>query len=252
MLEELLKLLKLHGKELGTGMGAVALSFSSIYLQGRKKDREKVEAVLTAVDQEQNKALEKQNELIKVHTAELAKVNAQLAAQQKQIGSITEAVLKMKTKAEVQEDIERFARRIQTMGFSLIKTFNTRLDSASRAMIIEGCAKASVLFTDILRKGITEVDTEIFRIEAISNLRSIRAQYTGGTRISKKQVTEIKNRIAYPRLDQLLADIVGLKDSANAGWESEYKNIVIEFVKNFIVEFCNILPNEAQHTNQRN
>lgn len=128
--------------------------------------------------------------------------------------------------------LKRLTRTITSIGDKWITQDN--LSSSDYAMIVAGCQKASMLFTSVLEDGLDKFDPKVFRMKAITLLKSIKQGVAFN--VPEEMIHSIKTN-ALIELQELTNKIEGL------GVEStydDYEVIVKDFIYKFLTAFTKI------------
>jgi ribosome-associated translation inhibitor RaiA len=204
--------------EFMTAVIAVLTGVASVIATKLTKDKQH-KADIAEIDLAQNKAL-------KEVTDSLSRVEAEL-------GVMSGTIQAISTERAIKKSIESLQKRIKGIGYtkSDLGTHNKAVES----MILEGCEKAADFFGDILEEGFEHIDADKLQKKARSYLRGIRSQYSGDNHLTKDVVDEIKVKVAYPIVQELIYKLITLNRGQQIGNSREYfEAAAITFVEQFI------------------
>lgn len=159
-----------------------------------------------------------------------------LAGELKEVKS---TVTDIKSDRERKKRIRSLQDKIKSTGFKINKVYQNVSNSAITSMIVEGCDKASLLFSGILFKvlegNIDSIDCDQVKDEALMYLRSIRSQYGGGISVDKHVSKKIRDEIAYGMVLELISDLELLKEySYEDDVATKFEKMALEFTGDFI------------------
>lgn len=227
----------LKEKTFWTGVGTVSVSLGGLIVQYWKNKQ----TLKSVIDEEQTKALENQQKLLelqKEHTEALSVIISEIKAK---LDEMSDTVAVFKHDKECKLRGESLKDKILMSGFNLIESRGTSLDSTTASMIIEGCSKVGNLLGDVQAKGVNHVNIDRLRMEAITQLRILRAQYAQEPLFLNENGALIKNTVAIPLLSKLLGDIKNIHDGILQGEPADiFEDKALTFVQEFINQSLNI------------
>lgn len=125
--------------------------------------------------------------------------------------------------------LKRLTKTITSIGDKWITQDN--LSSSDYAMIVAGCQKAGVLFTSVLDDGLDKFDPKVFRMKAITLLKSIKQGVAFN--IPEEMIQSIKAN-ALVELQELTNKIEGLGEQSTY---DDYEAVVKDFIYKFLTAF---------------
>lgn len=125
--------------------------------------------------------------------------------------------------------LKRLERTITSIGDKWITQDN--LSSSDYAMIVAGCQKAGLLFTSVLDDGLDKFDPKVFRMKAITLLKSIKQGVAFN--VPEEMIHSIKAN-AMIELQELTNKIEGLGEQSTY---DDYEAVVKDFIYKFLTAF---------------
>lgn len=123
--------------------------------------------------------------------------------------------------------------QIKNTTYDLKRAYNIN-DSEFDSMLMDGSIKFGFLLEEIMLNGLDYYDNNIIKDRAVMLLKTTKANYPN---ISDHVKQRIRNEVAYPLLNDLLAKLSGIrKGYINGERKQRLKDASITFTHNFVTQ----------------
>ena len=153
------------------------------------------------------------------------------------IDSNLEVLAKMHEKEYI---IKKFRNEIKALTYTILGQISPSDEFSSLCM--EAQSKFSAIAQSIIETGFDKIETSKIRLEAITELRTIRSHSVGERHIRYELAHEIKEKVAYPLLQNYLIHLEELKSGRyNGNSDKQFLKISKDFITDIILKSWDLI-----------